>query len=94
MVAGMWFQDLFNFDLEVVRMDPARVAVAQQGEISFCAYNSAGWRRIIEHIHKTDSLAQWHRQHGRHSIYANGMLVKLMPIRNAGEVEVAALVGS
>jgi uncharacterized radical SAM superfamily Fe-S cluster-containing enzyme len=93
MVAGMWFQDLFNFDLDVIRMDAARVAVAQQGEISFCAYNSAGWRQIIEHIHKTASLTEWHRGHGRHAIYANGMPVKLMPIRNAkaAGTELAAL---
>jgi hypothetical protein len=77
MVAGMWFQDLFNFDLSVVRMDAARVAVAQQGEISFCAYNSAGWRSVIEHFHKTATLAVWHDAHGRHPIYANGATVPL-----------------
>jgi uncharacterized radical SAM superfamily Fe-S cluster-containing enzyme len=88
MVAGMWFQDLFNFDLQVVRMDPAHVAVAQQGEISFCAYNSAGWRQVVEHVQKTANLAEWHRRHGRHPIYANGIPVKLTSVRS-GEEEVA-----
>jgi uncharacterized radical SAM superfamily Fe-S cluster-containing enzyme len=85
MVAGMWFQDLFNFDLNMIRMDAARVAVAQQGEISFCAYNSAGWRQVVEHVQKTADLAEWHRRHGRHPIYANGIPVTLTPVRGAEE---------
>jgi 7,8-dihydro-6-hydroxymethylpterin dimethyltransferase len=76
MVAGMWFQDLFNFDFDVIGMDPARVGTVE-GEISFCAHNSAGWRRVLEHVHKTASLGEWHRTHGRHPIYANGTIVPL-----------------
>jgi tetraether lipid synthase len=52
MVAGMWFQDLFNFDFDVIGMDPARVGTVE-GEISFRAHNSAGWRQVLEHVHKT-----------------------------------------
>ena len=76
MVAGMWFQDLFNFDFDVIGMDPARVGTVE-GEISFCAHNSAGWRQVLEHVHKTASLGEWHRTHGRHRIYANGTVVPL-----------------
>lgn len=76
MVAGMWFQDLFNFAFDVIGMDPARVGTVD-GEISFCAHNSAGWRQVLEHVHKTASLGEWHRTHGRHPIYANGTVVPL-----------------
>ena len=81
MIAGMWFQDLFNMDLEVIGMDAVATAT-QEGEISFCAYNSAGWRSVIEHFHKTGSLAVWHNAHGRHAIYANGSTV---PLSHRGE---------
>jgi hypothetical protein len=76
MIAGMWFQDLFNLDFEVIGMDAVATAT-QEGEISFCAYNSAGWRSVIEHFHKTGTLAVWHNTHGRHPIYANGAAVPL-----------------
>jgi hypothetical protein len=83
MVAGMWFQDLFNYDLSAVRMDATPVATAE-GEVSFSAYNAAGWRKVVEHLHQTANLADWHRIHGRHSIYANGALVQ---IRSKREIE-------
>jgi uncharacterized radical SAM superfamily Fe-S cluster-containing enzyme len=76
MVAGMWFQDLFNFDFDVIGMDPARVGTVW-GEISFCAHNSAGWRQVLDRTHETVSLAEWHKAHGRHRIYANGSIVPL-----------------
>src|SRR5579871_4730892 len=42
-VAGMWFQDLFNYDFR--RTEQCIIPYAtQQGEISFCAYNTGvGW---------------------------------------------------
>lgn len=75
-VAGFWFQDLFNYDLDSIRMDATPVATPE-GEISFCAYNSAGWRKIVEHLHKTAGLPDWHKTHGRHEIFANGALVNI-----------------
>ncbi len=63
MVAGMWFQDLFNFDFDVIGMDPARVGTVE-GEISFCAHNSAGWRQVLEHVH-TDGFARGVAQNAR-----------------------------
>ena len=44
-IAGMWFQDLFNYDFR--RTERCIIPYAtQQGEISFCAYNTGiGWRQ-------------------------------------------------
>ncbi len=82
-IAAMWFQDLFNYDLAAVQMDATPVATVE-GEIAFSAYNAAGWRKVVEHLHQTATLADWHRAHGRHRIYANGALVQ---IRTGPELE-------
>ncbi len=77
MVAGMWFQDLFNYDFRRTEMCIIPYAT-QQGEISFCAYNTGiGWRKIIENMHKNASVAEWYRTHGKHEIYAKGKKVNL-----------------
>ena len=48
----------------------------QEGEVSFCAYNTGvGWRQIIEEMHKTAGLAEWYKEHGRHPVYAKGKQV-------------------
>ena len=75
-VLGMWFQDLFNIDLQSVRSSTTVVAT-EEGEISFCAYNSTGWREAVERMHRTATLTEWHRQHGRHEIFAGGKLVPI-----------------
>jgi hypothetical protein len=50
----------------------------QQGEISFCAYNTGvGWRHIVEKMHMTATLTKWYEEHGRHQIYAGGRSVGL-----------------
>jgi acylphosphatase len=50
----------------------------QQGEISFCAYNTGvGWRQIIENMHKNATVAEWYKNHGKHEIYAKGKNVDL-----------------
>jgi len=50
----------------------------QQGEISFCAYNTGiGWRNIIEKMHMTATLTKWYEEHGRHEIFAGGKAVPL-----------------
>src|SRR5204862_451082 len=52
-IAGMWFQDLFNYDFRRTELCIIPYAT-QQGEISFCAYNTGiGWRNIIEKMHMT-----------------------------------------
>ncbi len=76
-VAGMWFQDLFNYDFRRTEMCIIPYAT-QQGEISFCAYNTGiGWRQIIENMHKNATVAEWYKSHGKHEIYARGKEVPL-----------------
>ncbi len=71
-IAGMWFQDLFNYDFRRTEMCVIPYGT-QEGEISFCAYNTGhGWRNIIEHMHMNATVAEWYKEHGRHSIYAGG----------------------
>ena len=76
-VAGMWFQDLFNYDFR--RTEQCIIPYAtQEGEISFCAYNTGvGWRNIIEKMHMTATLTKWYEEHGRHEIFAGGKQVAL-----------------
>lgn len=76
-IAGMWFQDLFNYDFRRTEMCIIPYAT-QQGEISFCAYNTGiGWRQIIEHMHMNATVAEWYKKYGRHEIYAKGKAVEL-----------------
>ena len=75
-IAGMWFQDLFNYDFRRTEMCIIPYAT-QQGEISFCAYNTGiGWRNIIEKMHMTATLTKWYEEHGRHEIFAGGKTVR------------------
>ncbi len=76
-IAGMWFQDLFNYDFRRTEMCIIPYGT-QQGEISFCAYNTGiGWRNIIENMHKNATVAEWYKNHGKHEIYAKGKTVNL-----------------
>jgi uncharacterized radical SAM superfamily Fe-S cluster-containing enzyme len=81
-VAGMWFQDLFNYDFR--RTEQCIIPYAtQEGEISFCAYNTGvGWRNIIEKMHMTASLTKWYEEHGRHEIIAGGKKVALPSVEH------------
>src|SRR5919107_990052 len=76
-IAGMWFQDLFNYDFR--RTEQCIIPYAtQEGEISFCAYNTGvGWRNIIEKMHMTATLTKWYSEKGRHEIFAGGKKVAL-----------------
>jgi uncharacterized radical SAM superfamily Fe-S cluster-containing enzyme len=76
-VEGMWFQDLWTYDFRRTEMCVIPYGT-QEGEISFCAYNTGvGWRQIIENMHKTATLAEWHKSQGRHEIFAKGKEVAL-----------------
>jgi len=76
-VAGMWFQDLFNYDFRRTEMCIIPYGT-QMGEISFCAYNTGvGWRQVIEKMKATATVADWYRTKGRHPIYAKGQRVRL-----------------
>jgi hypothetical protein len=53
-------------------------AATQEGEISFCAYNTGvGWRNIIEKMHMTATLSKWYEEKGRHEITAGDKSVNL-----------------
>ena len=85
-VAGMWFQDLFNYDFR--RTERCIIPYAtQEGEISFCAYNTGvGWRNIIEKMHMTATLTKWYDEHGRHQIFAGGKNVNMEDSKGHGLV--------
>jgi uncharacterized radical SAM superfamily Fe-S cluster-containing enzyme len=69
-VAGMWFQDLFNYDFRRTEMCIIPYGT-QEGEISFCAYNTGvGWRQVVEKMHASATVANWYKTHGRHAVYA------------------------
>ena len=70
-------QDLFNYDFR--RTEQCIIPYAtQEGEISFCAYNTGvGWRNIIEKMHMTATLTKWYEEHGRHEIFAGGKKVNM-----------------
>jgi uncharacterized radical SAM superfamily Fe-S cluster-containing enzyme len=82
MVTPMSFQDLNNYDFATMSDSKTPVAT-QEGEITFCAYNGGRWRKIVEHVHRTASLAEWHRMHCRDPIYAKGKEVVLSSGRSA-----------
>ncbi len=76
-IAGMWFQDLFNYDFRRTEMCIIPYGT-QEGEISFCAYNTGiGWRNIIENMHQNATVAKWYQEHGRHEIFAGGKEVEM-----------------
>ncbi len=78
-VAGMWFQDLFNYDFRRTEMCIIPYGT-QLGEISFCAYNTGvGFRQIVEKMKHTASVAEWYRTRGRHPIYAKNQNLPLPP---------------
>ncbi len=84
MVAGMWFQDLFNYDFRRTEMCIIPYGT-QVGEVSFCAYNTGvGWRQIVEELFQTASTVEWFKTKGRHPIYAGGKNVALPSLGTAG----------
>jgi uncharacterized radical SAM superfamily Fe-S cluster-containing enzyme len=81
-VAGMWFQDLFNYDFRRTEMCIIPYGT-QMGEISFCAYNTgAGWRNIVEKMLANATVADWYKKHGRHAVYAKGQDLDLPEFQN------------
>jgi uncharacterized radical SAM superfamily Fe-S cluster-containing enzyme len=90
-IAGMWFQDLFNYDFRRTEMCIIPYAT-QQGEISFCAYNTGiGWRNIIEKMHMTATLTKWYEEHGRHEIFAGNKSVPLSSIEHSLKLDPVAV---
>jgi hypothetical protein len=76
-VEGMLFQDLWTYDFRRTEMCSIPYGT-EEGEISFCAYNTGvGYRQIIESAHKTAMVTDWYNSRGRHKIYARGKVVEL-----------------
>ncbi len=70
-VAGMWFQDLWTYDCQRTEMCLIPYATPV-GEIAFCAYNTGiGWRQVVESMRGNPTVAEWHREHGRHEVHAH-----------------------
>ena len=89
-VGGMWFQDLFNYELHNIQMSTALVADLglnrrqDAAEVSFSFKNAGGWRQLSERLRQAPSLSHWHSAHGRHPIYANDQLV---PVGNIAPLQ-------
>jgi 7,8-dihydro-6-hydroxymethylpterin dimethyltransferase len=78
-ISGIWFQDLFNLDLDAKCRSCARVA-SQEGEFSFCSYNSEMGRQTVESRWGVREITP-----DRAMIYANGNLVPLPAPRSQSE---------
>jgi len=87
----MWFQDLFNYDFR--RTEQCIIPYAtQEGEISFCAYNTGvGWRNIVEKMHMTATLTKWYEERGRHEIFAGGKKVNLVSTEHSLKLNAEAV---
>ena len=82
-VAGMWFQDLWNYDFRRTEMCIIPYGT-QLGEISFCAYNTGiGWRHIVEKMYQNATVAEWYAKNGKHAVYANPK--KAVPLAPLGQ---------
>jgi uncharacterized radical SAM superfamily Fe-S cluster-containing enzyme len=76
-ILSMWFQDLWNYDFRRTEMCVIPYGT-QEGEISFCAYNTGiGWRNIIEEMRQVATTKDWFAEKGRHQIYAGDRPVEL-----------------
>jgi uncharacterized radical SAM superfamily Fe-S cluster-containing enzyme len=93
-ILSMWFQDLWNYDFRRTEMCVIPYGT-QEGEISFCAYNTGvGWRNIIEQMRMVATTKDWYRERGRHQIYAGNRPIPLpaalkrqLPVVAVGEGE-------
>jgi hypothetical protein len=76
-ILSMWFQDLWNYDFRRTEMCVIPYGT-QEGEISFCAYNTGvGWRNIIEQMRMVATTKDWYKEKGRHQIYAGNRPVSM-----------------
>jgi len=76
-IGSMWFQDLWTYDFRRTEMCVIPYGT-QEGEISFCAYNTGvGWRQIVENMHMVATTSEWFKEKGRHTIYAGDRPIPL-----------------
>ncbi len=88
-ISGMWFQDLFSYELHNIQMSTAVVVDSgldlervQNAEVSFSFKNAGGWRQVAEWARHAPTLSQWHGEHGRHPIYSNHQVVRIGEVRS------------
>jgi uncharacterized radical SAM superfamily Fe-S cluster-containing enzyme len=80
-VAGMWFQDLYNYDFRRTEMCIIPYGT-ELGEISFCAYNTGiGWRQYVEDMRRQRLLSRNAARSGR--VCAGGGQAGLQPFEGA-----------
>jgi hypothetical protein len=90
-IGSMWFQDLWTYDFRRTEMCVIPYGT-QEGEISFCAYNTGvGWRQVVENMHMVATTRDWFKERGRHPIYAGNRPVPLpakrtLPVIPAGSI--------
>ncbi len=91
-IGGMWFQDLFSYELHNIQMSTAVVADAgldpSQNEgvdVAFSFKNAGGWRQIVEQARNAPTMSQWHMEHGRHAIFANGHMVPIETLHSSSK---------
>lgn len=83
--------DLWTYDFRRTEMCVIPYGT-QEGEISFCAYNTGvGWRRVVENMHTVATTRDWFKERGRHPIYAGNRPVPLpasrsLPVLSAAEI--------
>jgi uncharacterized radical SAM superfamily Fe-S cluster-containing enzyme len=76
-VAGMWFQDLYNYDFRRTEMCIIPYGTPG-GEIAFCAYNTgAGWRDDVQKTYRSVTRADWNREQGAYPVYGGGQAIPL-----------------
>jgi 7,8-dihydro-6-hydroxymethylpterin dimethyltransferase len=98
-MAGMWFQDLYAYEIHNIQTSTAVVADGaldsawkKSPDVSFSFKNAGGWRNIVEHARNATSTAEWHKNSGRHPIYARGRFVPIDQIRPSSIPSVAQAV--
>ncbi len=85
-VGGMHFQDLWVYDFRRTEMCSVPYGT-QEGEISFCAFNTGiGWRQIVESRHRKATIEEWFKTCGRHKIYGGDRPVELAPATRKANV--------
>jgi uncharacterized radical SAM superfamily Fe-S cluster-containing enzyme len=78
---GKEIKELWTYDFRRTEMCVIPYGT-QEGEISFCAYNTGvGWRQIVENMHSVASTKEWFETRGRHRIYAGNRPIPLAPGR-------------
>jgi hypothetical protein len=89
-IGGMWFQDLFDYELPNLQTSTAVVAdagldpaIRASTEVAFSFKNAGGWRQIVEAARCAPSLSKWHKENGRHAIYSNHQFVPIGEVRSA-----------